>query len=245
MCKDWSLAISRKSAPFLRKVVISTDLFRNKFFCVLGSKAPRFWSFAEEATTIAIIGNGSWVQGSNSYGYDNPLVRLWKFYDEEASLFDLHRINEVMYAKMAVVSDVLRCAAALKLGFRTILYHCTLTLSVADIFSYGESVDLEFIYYEEFALEVVGCDTYTLNEAEVKTMDKEERQTVRGYPMEDEDDDKFDNNYGNPVAKYFARKHCTYLEDRELTSLTENGSLRKLGSAGQVRDLVKRLINRY
>ena len=51
VCKKWSSVTSRHSTPFLRNVVLSTD-----FLLLIKLERCRFWSLAENATTLMISG---------------------------------------------------------------------------------------------------------------------------------------------------------------------------------------------
>ena len=203
-----------------------------------GSEVPHFWSFAEDATMLTLIGTTRVEQED----WVIPLSQLWRFYKEESSCNNRPlRINKVIYTNMVVHSTVSRHPAVLQIGFQTMLYHSTVKQPVGEVFRYRDSDDsddedeggLDLDNYVEFALKNVGPDTYTFNEADVAKL------------WENRTDDDALDEWSNPVAEYFAKKHCAHLEDRELTSLTGNNSSGKLGSAGQVRYLVKQLINMY
>ena len=228
VCKDWRLIISRKAAPFLRTVAISAELFFKDIFWSGNNQARRFWSFAEGASTLAVVGTANWNFKSSWLDLGYPITRLWECYREQ-SFFNNSplRINKVIYANMDIHSNAFRCSAVLRAGFQTTLYESGLTLPLADIFRF---------YYDEgnyvsptagLTLEVVGPDTYTLNAADLEETEK------HGINM------AYDS-----ATEHFARKNCSHLEEYQLRALSKADFFEHFGSAEEVRMLVEQLINK-
>ena len=211
----------------------------------MGTETDRFWSLAENVTTLAIVGTTG-LEGTDDGGhYTNSIGKLWTFYKDETTRYDLsRRINKAIYARTVVNSGVFCNQAVLQLGFQTMLYRCTLKLTIADIFQCeeGEYNDHDHHLYVDtadlLALKVERSDIYTLNQADLEEMVEQEKETPN---------DGDSGKCHNPTAEFFARKNCTHLEDSQLTSLTRDNLLEHFGFAGTLilRKLVKHLINRY
>ena len=175
------------------------------------------------------------------------IEELWGVYQTESDLHGYPRqIETVIYANGVVYSDVFWRPAVLQVGFQTMLYHCTLMLVIGNIFSYNDRYNSDEDYDEEedylddifitnsvdLYLRVIGPHSYRLSEADVEEM--EEYWTP-----------ECDEESHNPVAEYFARKHCSHLEESQISSLAQDLLYGDFGSAVAVRKLVKQLIDRY
>ena len=241
VCKDWVGAISRKSAPFLRVVVISRDFCRyKKFWKITHVDHPcPFWSFAENATTLMVCKEYNEIKrGYVAWGcqWGGQVCPLWESYTRETSKLSYGRINKVIYANVDVYSEDFGCEAVRLVWFQTTLYHCTLKIEVDDIFQYVDSFDLDqdlgslsdidmsILGNVHVDVQVMDLDSYTLKDDDLKEMEISE-------------------TYSGPVAEQFARKYCSRLKDEQLAFLIGGHCVKYLGTA-EVRNLVKQLIKR-
>ena len=227
--------ILRKGAPFLRSVMISTDNFRGCIFDLVEHVNHRFWSFATDAQTVIVCGKAEDGVSLKS-DWKHPTCALWDSYTTENCIHGRPLgISRVVYANMVVHSDVFRCPAVLQVGFETILYYSTLQVPIADILRHGAS-DARFKklftvdYIEVKITGQRGLDSYILSVAGLAEMVKHQISTTV--------------KSSNPVAEYFARKHCNYLEDSQLAVLADGTTLGRIGPVEAVRDFVEHLINR-
>ena len=239
MRKDWYSAISRGSAPFQRNIVISTDFLCWNEWQIIPEfpQFGQFWLLVEEATTLVVCGSSE-KGASNSVvklkEQSTAISKLWKTYTQGDS--NHRQINKVIYANMALHSTVFRCSAVRRVGFETMLHHSTLLVPIADILRHG-ATDARFkkLFTVDFIdLKITdqkGLASYILSAADVKEMEKQHTsKTMKSI---------------NPVAEYFARKHCTYLADSRLAVLSKGKVLGRIGPRPAVRDFVEHLINRY
>ena len=147
-------------------------------------------------------------------------------------------INKVVYANMVVDSAIFRCPAVLQVGLETMLYHSTFKIPVTDILRHSTN-DARFkrLFVTDYIVlkisDLGGHNSYILSVADVKETRKQRTSET-------------ENSAGssNPVAEYFARKHCTHLEDSQLAVLADGTTLGRIGPVEAVRDFVEHLINR-
>ena len=143
---------------------------------------------------------------------------------------------------MSIYSDIFISTSLVRAGFRIVLYHSTLLLDTGHIFRYDldwyedtdGTPDLEGI---RFSLEVMGPDKYVLSASDVNQLDEHAHSTI--------DDNLAIETRPNPVAEYFAIRHCRHLNDRKLAVLMAEDSFNILGSNQTVRNIVQHLIHKY
>ena len=146
VCYGWNVVISRKGAPFLRRVITSTDSLCRGIFGRIKRGNHRFWSFANDATTLVVCGEADDGVSSKT-DLKFPICALWDCYTSERCIHGrlpgINSINKVVYANVVVHPDVFRCPAVMQVGFKTMLYHSTLKFPVADISRHG-ATDVRF-----------------------------------------------------------------------------------------------------
>ena len=148
----------------------------------------------------------------------------------------------MVYARRGILSESFIGTCVVRAGFQTVLYHTTLNLNTHHIVRYGpdwykdndDAPDLEGI---SFYLEVMGPDKYVLSASDVQQLTQHAHGTANVKIAIE--------TSPNPVAKYFAIRHCRPLNDRKLAVLMAKDSINVLGFNQTVRNIVQHLINRY